>query len=158
MVRCLLERLAMKRSFSCLLLFVLCAGCTSCYNQYLITVLDQNGRPIRGAGLEVPQQELFVKRARPHDAPSGGSTNSKGLVYVYHWNGEPQPYYILDAEGYVPKVVAFPHDDKQVYVLKRMHSAAERKKAYAEAERLESDLLNPAIKQQAQKALAKPNS
>ncbi|MEX2581318.1 MAG: hypothetical protein WD342_19835 [Verrucomicrobiales bacterium] len=97
-------------------LSLLLAGCSSIPHQR-ITVIDESGDPIRGAGLRAPYPILIRNMILPRDAPSANSTNSKGRLVVYDM--KPGKHYMLRAPGYEDKEISFPEDNRQTYVLRR---------------------------------------
>ena len=101
---------------SLLLFLLLMTGCVS-IPHHSITVVDEHGHPIRGAGTGAPYPIIF--RVFPRDAPSGNSTDSRGRLDLYDTTpGQP---YVLGAAGYADKSIPFPADDHQTYVLQRVH-------------------------------------
>ena len=80
-----------------------------------ITVVDEHGKPIRGAFVDTPYPILFS--IFPRDAPSRNSTDARGHLDLY--DTTPGQQYVLGAVGYLNKPITFPEDSRQIYVLKR---------------------------------------
>ena len=117
----------MTKLFSSILLSLLLVGCSSIPHRR-ITVTDQSGDPVRGAGLRAPYPILFRNMILPRDAPSANSTDSRGRLVVYDMN--PGQTYTLGAPGYKDREISFPEDNSQTYVLRREQKNGPNKAAF----------------------------
>ena len=109
-----LSRTKMARFLPSACLSLLIVGCSSIPHQR-ITVTDEDGNPIRGAGLRAPYPILLRNMILPTDAPSANTTKSRGRLVVYDMT--PGQTYRLGAPGYEEKEISFPEDNRQTYVL-----------------------------------------
>ena len=84
------------------------AGCRSIPHRTIV-VTDDNGNPIRGAGVRAPYPMLLRNMVFRRDSPSANST---GLPYL------------LGAGGYEDKEISFPENNRQTYILHRKQKHA----------------------------------
>jgi hypothetical protein len=102
--------------FSYFAILILLVGCSP-FPHHTITVVDESGRPIRGAGATAPYPIRLRDMLFSRDAPSSNSTDSRGRYEIY--DTTPNEQYILGAPGYADKAICFPQRDNQTYMLER---------------------------------------
>ena len=97
------------------------AGCRSIPHRTIV-VTDDNGNPIRGAGVRAPYPMLLRNMVFRRDSPSANSTDSRGRLALYDMTpGLPD---LLGAGGYEDKEISFPENNRQTYILHRKQKHA----------------------------------